>query len=71
MALSTAEILKIFNSVYPVSGEYAFEGERLGIAAILRAIAEQNTYPGIEVGETDEVVRIDDILKIVDQLEQF
>lgn len=62
--LSVSEILKIYHSVYPVSGEYAFQGERLGIAAVLRAVVQDRIY-------TAEYIDPNEILKIIEELEEF
>ena len=41
------------------------------IAAALRALAKQSTFADIRVGVTEEVVLVDDILKIATELEQW
>lgn len=41
------------------------------IAAALRALAKQSTFADTRVGVTEEVVLVDDILKIATELEQW
>ena len=41
------------------------------IAAALRALAKQSTFADTRVGVTEEVVLVDDILKIATELEQL
>lgn len=64
-------LLDAYYSVYPVSGEYAYQGERLSIAAVLRVLIDkaENFYDPSE-GKTAAVL-VNDILKIVEELEQF
>lgn len=40
-------------------------------ADILRVLAKQSTFADVAVNRTEEVVLVDDILKIVEELEQF
>ena len=41
------------------------------IATALRALAKQSTFADTRVGVTEEVVLVDDILKIATELEQW
>lgn len=67
----TKEILDAYYSVYPVSGRYADEGERLGIAAVLRVLIKKSTIADVAYTGTEVVVLVNDILKTIAELEQF
>jgi hypothetical protein len=43
----------------------------MALAAALRALAKQSTFADTRVGVTEEVVLVDDILKIATELEQI
>lgn len=62
MTPSISDLLSAYYSVYPISGEYAYQGERLSIAAVLRVLIDKSD---------SQVISVDDILKIVEELEEF
>ena len=47
----------------------AFESDRNGLAAALRAAAKQSIFADTKVGRTDEVVLVDTLLAIAAELE--
>jgi hypothetical protein len=67
----------MLNAVFPVYDEealYIVSAEKhagMIAAAALRAVAKQSTFADTRVGVTEEVVIVDDILKIATELEQW
>ena len=41
------------------------------LAAVLRVLVKQSTFADVAVNRTEEVILVNDILKIVEELEQF
>ena len=62
MTLSNEDLIFTFMSVYPVSGKYAWMGERLGMAAVLKLIASELI---------EEVSPVEALLEIADKLESL
>ena len=62
MTLSNEDLISALMSPYPVSGKYAWQGERLGLSAVLKLIAS-------ELIEEDSPVEA--LLELADKLESL
>lgn len=71
MTVFSPNAQSVWNAFLDHSEWEVTDTEVRGIAAALRALAKQSTFADTRVGVTEEVVLVDDILKIATELEQI